>query len=175
MSASLTKLPRPPSQYAERFLTHTASQHGVTHRDLAQSAAAGGMGFGRYYFPSSLGVIFGAPILSIAGCIFSEVDGVWPVVSGEGVLAFGMVAAGGRSGVVLCGCVSRFEPVGAPELSGCRGVCFWASPAPEPTSSSAAAAEITNCVLMGAPSIPWVSRATSLAWSGFLRGELHRQ
>lgn len=57
----------------------------------------------RAYFFSAPGGGFGAPTLSISGCIFSEVVGAWPVVAGSGALASGMVAAGGRSGVPVRG------------------------------------------------------------------------
>ena len=75
------------------------------------------------------------------GSIFSDMAGVWPVVSGERLLASGMVDAGGRSGVTLCGCASGFE-LSAGGLSP-LGACVWPSAAPEATRS-ATVAKITG-------------------------------
>jgi hypothetical protein len=74
-------------------------------------------------------------------------------------LAFGLVAAGGRSGV------ARSEVAGAGELSCCLGVCFWAAATPT-LRSSAAAAEITTCVFMPGSSGCGGRRKTPLALSG---------
>jgi hypothetical protein len=123
------------------------------------------------HFFSSPGGVFGPPTLSIPGSIFSEVDGVCPVVSGAGALAFGMAAAGGRSGVVVCGCVPGYELVGAPELSCPLGICFWADATPT-LRSSAAAAKITTCVFMRGSSGCEGPKGNVAHVLGFLSGEL---
>src|SRR5262249_2003403 len=82
----------------------------------------------------------------------------------ECLFASGMAAAGGRAGVVLCGCGPGEERVGAPQESFPLGVWFWASAAPEPINS-AAAAKITNGVL----SFKTGPGRDPLMWFGFGR------
>jgi hypothetical protein len=100
----------------------------------------------------------GPPTVSIPGSIFCDAAGVWPVVSGEGLLASGIVDAGGRSGVALCGCPWGFE-LSAGGLSP-LGVCVWPSAAPEPIRN-ATAAKITAWILMGVA--PFVGRKGNAA------------